>query len=480
MKTLKEMREWLKGVVKGCYQLPGDASSVHYIPCSGGADSTSLCIVMHALFPEVNFKLLFTDTKAEQPELYDGLARLEAYLGKQVIRIEPKLGLYELIELPKEAGGYNGFLPASDSRWCTRVLKLEPFESFMDEMRYAEESVYTYIGIRADESARIGLISHKDWIVTEMPFQSLGIGREEVFRILDLTVGVPGFYRYRTRSGCSCCPFQRKSELIGLLQASPAEFKRGAGYEKLSEQDAQRHPENSQKVSQETGLTLNHLTLPVPKFIDARTAEQQAKPSKVVPIRRRNHSTVDLFDPELMAGLWVGCEFLINAGVGDHGVWWQGLVTFSTHRHGLEMQLQSHYEHRIQSPEVMGLSPEEMKQELKLVAYYIEVPASLMDIGRLGKGSYTWTANESYARLQHLFGWAQRTLHVAGLQQMAEEYAGARETSWKFEQWTATEAAIAKVQGEAGKLIHMELFQPEDEIHEILDEKLVSCAMCSI
>lgn len=480
MKSLEEIRDLLPSIVHGCYQLPGDSSAVHYIPCSGGADSTAMAIVMHAMFPLVNFRLLFTDTKAEQPELYEGLSRLENYLGKKIIRVEPKLGLYEMIELPTEEGGYNGFLPGPNARWCTRVLKLEPFEFFMDDLRVGEEQVYTYVGIRADEMERTGLISHRDWILTELPFQSLGIGREEVFRILGLTVGIPRFYRYRTRSGCSCCPFQRKSELIGLLQADPIEFMRGAGYEKLSDKDTDRHPENSPKIWSETGMSMNHLTFPVPRFVDARTSNTAEIIPINTPIKRRNQQTVDLFDAEPMVGLWVGCEFLVNAGVGDHGVWWQGLVTFSTQRHSLNVQLQSHYEHRIQTPEVFGLSPEDMKEELKLVTYYIEVPASLLDTSKPSKGSFTWTQDESYIRLKHIFGWAQRTLHLAGLTQSAEEYAGAPEGSWKHEQWEGVQAAISRVKAEAGKLIRMEPFIPVDKIHEVLDEKLVSCAMCSI
>lgn len=480
MKTLVEIRQSLESIIKGCYQLPGDKDSVHYIPCSGGADSTALAIVLHALFPEVDWKLIFTDTGAEQPELYDGLDRLEAYLGKKIIRIETKLGLYEMIELPKEQGGYNGFLPGPASRWCTRELKLEPFERYMNGARQAEETVYTYVGIRADEMQRIGLISHEDWIETEMPFRDLEVGREEVFRILDLSIGIPSFYRYRTRSGCSCCPFQRKSELVGLLQASPIEFKRGAGYEKLSPADQQRHPENSPKVWQQTGMALNHLTLPIPKFVDARTAEQHSGPTKTAKIGRRRQDTVDLFDSEKMAGLWVGCEFFVDPWVGDHGVWWQGLITFSTAKHALDIQLQSHRDHRVQTPETYGLTPEEMKSQLKLVAYYIEVPASLMDVSRPGGKSFTWTQGESYNRLRHLFDWAQRTLHAEGLRQMAEEYAGGREDSWQYEQWESTVAALQKLDGEIGRVIRMEAFNPKDEIQEVLDERLVSCAMCSI
>ena len=41
---------------------------------------------------------------------------------------------------------FGGFLPSSNMRWCTKMLKLKPFEEYV-----GDDSVRMYVGIRADE-----------------------------------------------------------------------------------------------------------------------------------------------------------------------------------------------------------------------------------------------------------------------------------------------------------------------------------------
>ena len=63
-------------------------------------------------------------------------------------------------------------------RWCTRQLKIEPFEKYV-----ANDQVSLYVGIRADEN-REGFISTKPNPNTLYPFREAGITRDDVFRIL--------------------------------------------------------------------------------------------------------------------------------------------------------------------------------------------------------------------------------------------------------------------------------------------------------
>ena len=49
-------------------------------------------------------------------------------------------------------------------RWCTKNLKILPFEKFV-----GDGPVVSYVGIRADED-RVGLISSKSNIETVFPF----------------------------------------------------------------------------------------------------------------------------------------------------------------------------------------------------------------------------------------------------------------------------------------------------------------------
>jgi hypothetical protein len=404
---------------------------------------------------------------AEDPNIHVTLDRLEQYLGKKIQRITHPLGLYGLVE------HYNGYLPSSQSRWCTRELKLKPFTKYLATVRSSKrQDVWTFVGIRADETQRIGLISHEDSVHTEMPFRDLGIGRAEVFQILEKTVQVPKLYQTRTRSGCSCCPFQRRSEVVGLLRTSPKEFDVGMSYEKISEQDIDRFSRTATPLWHDSGVAENHLGLPVPQRIDVRyrACATKVEWKKLVGCRNSPGSAI----------LWVGAEFFIHPGVGGNGVWWQDIVTFSNTRGGLVRQMQSHYEHRIQTPEANGLSVEEMKDELKLAVYQIRVSNKFMKTHMVSKKPFTWRQGESYAQIKHLYSWAKRTLQVAGMQQTIKQLETAKPMTFGHEYREGHEQALQKITLPYGEVIGMDLFTPRDEIREVLDEKLVACFHCSI
>ena len=96
------------------YALPGDPTKdLYLLPVSGGGDSAALAILLHTMFPEIPFRMVFTDTLAEDPEIYDVLDRLERYVGRQIERIVPEKGLFQLVD------DYNGYLPSPQARWCT-------------------------------------------------------------------------------------------------------------------------------------------------------------------------------------------------------------------------------------------------------------------------------------------------------------------------------------------------------------------------
>ena len=60
---------------------------------------------------------------------------------------------------------YNGYLTLSNARWCTKTLKLDPFEDFV-----GTDPVISYVGIRGDED-REGYISKKTNIQSIFPFR---------------------------------------------------------------------------------------------------------------------------------------------------------------------------------------------------------------------------------------------------------------------------------------------------------------------
>jgi len=147
-----------------------DTSSRHIVPLSGGKDSTALAIYLAQRYPELPFEYVFSDTGAELPETYDYFERLEHVLGRKVTRITA-LEMLGVAEKPGRSpfdvvlyDHFSGFLPSPRSRWCTRMLKIHPFEKFI-----GPDQAYSYIAIRADEN-RSGYVGNgKPVLLSEQP-----------------------------------------------------------------------------------------------------------------------------------------------------------------------------------------------------------------------------------------------------------------------------------------------------------------------
>ena len=129
----------------------------HILSMSGGKDSTALAVYMRDRQPDMEY--VFCDTKKELQETYDYLAKIEAYLGKPIIRLNDERGFDHWLEV------YGHYLPSPQMRWCTRQLKIRPFERHV-----GDDPVISYIGIRADEH-RDGYISSKPNITPRYPFR---------------------------------------------------------------------------------------------------------------------------------------------------------------------------------------------------------------------------------------------------------------------------------------------------------------------
>lgn len=192
----------------------------HILGISGGKDSTALAIYLRDRVPEMEY--VFLDTGKELPETYAYLGKLEAFLGKPITRLNAEFSFDHYLEV------FGGYLPSPSARWCTKNLKLKPFERYV-----GNDFAYSYVAIRADED-REGHISTKKNLVTKFPFREDGIVYEDVIQILrESGVGLPSYYSWRTRSGCYFCFFQRKSEWIGLKREHPDLFEKAKGYEKI-------------------------------------------------------------------------------------------------------------------------------------------------------------------------------------------------------------------------------------------------------
>jgi 3'-phosphoadenosine 5'-phosphosulfate sulfotransferase (PAPS reductase)/FAD synthetase len=190
----------------------------HVLGISGGKDSSALAVYMRNRVPEMEY--FFCDTGAELPETYEYLNRLEAALGKSIVRLNADRDFDHWMEV------YQGTLPSPQMRWCTKNLKIKPLEDWV-----GDDKVISYVAIRADEN-RLGYVSTKPNIEAVFPFREDGIDKDGVMRILDEAgIGLPDYYEWRTRSGCYFCFFQRKHEWVGLKERHPDLFDRAVEYE---------------------------------------------------------------------------------------------------------------------------------------------------------------------------------------------------------------------------------------------------------
>lgn len=199
----------------------------HVLGISGGKDSAALAVFVRQTWPELDVEYFFTDTGKELPEVYEFLGRLEGFLGKPILRLNPHRDFdFWLRE-------YNHFLPSPQTRWCTRQLKLAPFEQWVRPMLAAGDKVTTYVAIRADEEYREGYSSKHKNLTVRLPFREFGIDRRGVMDILESSdVGLPKYYDWRSRSGCTFCFFQQKIEWVKLRERHPEAFEEAKGYEK--------------------------------------------------------------------------------------------------------------------------------------------------------------------------------------------------------------------------------------------------------
>jgi len=164
----------------------------HVLGISGGKDSAALAIYMQRNYPNLPIEYYFCDTGKELEDTYALIASLESYLGKKVIKLEaakdsnkdPFDHYYNL---------FGGYLPSPTARWCTKKLKIEPFEDFV-----GDDLVISYVGIRGDED-REGYISTKPNIQSIFPFRQNIWSVDVVTKVLANTNIPVLLQQYKTR-----------------------------------------------------------------------------------------------------------------------------------------------------------------------------------------------------------------------------------------------------------------------------------------
>jgi len=260
----------------------------HILSLSGGKDSTALAIYLKDRIPDLEY--VFCDTGHELPETHEYLRKLQAVLPRPIVTLNPlhKLTFEDILAIK------GGFLPSPQVRWCTEYLKIKPFERYI-----GDDPVILYVGIRADEPHRKGYISTKPNIRSCFPFVEDGITRADVFRILEESgLGLPDYYRWRSRSGCYFCFFQQRVEWVGLLENHPDLFERAKSFEKFD-------PATGKRYTWIQGESLEELSRPeriaeIKKGHQRKMEAQMCRP-------RACASLMEVFAAEELADTSEGC-----------------------------------------------------------------------------------------------------------------------------------------------------------------------------
>ena len=184
----------------------------HIVALSGGKDSVTMALALQEKEPENDYEYVCTPTGNELRPMIEHWKRLEVLLGKPIRNLAVK-GLKDLIQIQHA-------LPNWRMRWCTRMIKIKPFEEFV---RQAAPCV-VYVGIRADESGdREGVDYDRiDGVTRRFPMDEWGWTIQDVLNFLDChSIVIP------ERTYCAWCFFQTLYEWYLLWRDYPEDWVEG-------------------------------------------------------------------------------------------------------------------------------------------------------------------------------------------------------------------------------------------------------------
>lgn len=207
----------------------------HIVALSGGKDSTALALKLAQVEPRP-YVYVCTPTGDELPPMVDHWLRLGQRLGRPIMPVSCGQSLGGLIARQQA-------LPNWRMRWCTRMLKIEPFEAFV----LTHMPCTVYVGIRADETGREGVDyeAMSTQIQRRYPLVEWGWGKADVLGYLKAEqITIP------PRTDCAACFFQTLGEWHALWRTYPARYAQAEGWEALTGHTL-RSP---QRDTQPTGL----------------------------------------------------------------------------------------------------------------------------------------------------------------------------------------------------------------------------------
>ena len=164
----------------------------HILGISGGKDSAALAIYMKKHYPGLKIEYYNADTGCELSDTMELLKKLRSFLGGiETLRAAKESP--EQIPFVHFLKAQGGFLPSPNARWCTKKMKLEPFEEYV-----GNDFAVSYVGIRGDED-RDGYISTKPNIQAIFPFRkniwsldviNLVLGNGNILKMVEIINGI--------------------------------------------------------------------------------------------------------------------------------------------------------------------------------------------------------------------------------------------------------------------------------------------------
>lgn len=160
-----------------------------------------------------------TPTGNELPEMFAHWRKLSVLLESPIV---PVVGgtLEGLIREQK-------MIPNFRARFCTRMLKIEPYAAWMMQQSVKYSRIVSYVGIRADEPEReAGDYTNVPGVEMRFPLRQWGMGLTQVLEYLaGRGITIP------KRTDCALCFWQKLNEWRTLLIEHPDLYAAGEAIE---------------------------------------------------------------------------------------------------------------------------------------------------------------------------------------------------------------------------------------------------------
>jgi 3'-phosphoadenosine 5'-phosphosulfate sulfotransferase (PAPS reductase)/FAD synthetase len=187
----------------------------HVVALSGGKDSTALALLLAEREPR-KYLYLCTPTGNEPEAMFAHWRKLGELLGSPVVPIMSPGGLAACIQKQRT-------LPNFRRRFCTRILKIEPYRAWLA----LNAPATSYVGLRADEEGRAGgAFGDIPGITMRFPLREWGMTEADVWAHLNARgVSIP------RRTDCKWCFHQHIGEWWLFWIEDPEGWREGEALE---------------------------------------------------------------------------------------------------------------------------------------------------------------------------------------------------------------------------------------------------------